>query len=203
MRNLHKPVVHYVRQMISRQTVLRFPEHLVVQCRGMDFHLAPNHILHMYCLIFRNSESYNPVVVFIYSALCFLFAHMKGIVQRVPYLIVIGKCFSFFLVFFSQEFQAFGAVKSIVGISLFNKLFCILPVEVFSQALPVRSVRMSLRRFYGYCPIGKDALVGHNAAPIKRFYNISFGSGNKALRVGVFYSQDKITAVLFGKKVIE
>ena len=44
--------------------------------------------------------------------------------------------------------------------------------------------------------------VDADAEPGKRLVDIVFGTGHKALRVGVFYSEDHIAAILTGEKIV-
>ena len=56
LRDLHQMVVHDVGQVVGRQFVGAFPEHLVVERIAVDFDVAADQVVHRHDPVFRNSQ---------------------------------------------------------------------------------------------------------------------------------------------------
>ena len=191
MRYLHQVVINNVCKVISRHSV-RLIQHLVVQKRRVHLDVSPYQVVKLNQFIFGKTKAYHIRLLRREQTLNVLLRERMRVSQTLSCGTIILKslllCFS--LLSFCVKF--FGCIESIVCPTLFHKLQGILFVDWFT-----------LRLFVG-TKIAPYSLtfVKRQAEPLERLYDIIFRTLNKASTIGIFNSQNKISAVLFGKKII-
>ena len=91
MRNLHQVVIDDVGQVIGRQLVGRFVEHLVVERRGVDLHMATDQVVHLDHLTHGHLETNYPLVAACNARLDLLLRKTERSLERFTHLVVVGK----------------------------------------------------------------------------------------------------------------
>ena len=99
-------------------------------------------------------------------------------------------------------FELFGCVKGIVGISTLDELLGVFAVDGSPFALAVGGVGMPCAGFAYYLAVLVNSLVGDYPAPAQRFNYVLLCSGHKAVRVGIFDSEDEISSSLLGVQIV-
>ncbi len=59
--DLHEVVIDDVCEVIGWELVRSLPEHLVVECVGIDLHMAADHVVHRHDCVLRHLETNGPV----------------------------------------------------------------------------------------------------------------------------------------------
>ena len=200
--DFHQVVVHDVGQVVGGQFVRPFPQHLVVEGAGMDFHMAANHVVHLDDAVGGHLEAYGPVRRLFQQAGAFPGRQGQGVTQFFAGGVVVDEGLSLRFHFSAQGGEFLGAVKGVVGVPVAYQLLGILPVDGFALALPVRGVGMTPGRDAHDLTVLIHAFVGPDAAPGERLDDIGFGARNETVGVGIFDAEDEIAAALFGEQVI-
>ena len=202
-RDFHQMIVHDVGQVIGRKLVGGFPEDFVVQGVCLNFHISADEVVHLYGLAFRNLEADGPGVCCLDEFLYLVCREGKGVFQSLSALVVVDECLLVSLSFSPELGEFFCGVKGIVGIAVFHELLGILAVERLALTLAIWGVRVLFAFFRSdsICNLfvcryvfsvaafnNLDSLVRNYAAPGQRFQDVFFSSGNKSLRIRIFYS---------------
>ena len=95
-----------------------------------------------------------------------------------------------------------GCVECIICKALFYKFLGIFAVDALSLALPVWSMRMTLRSRFHHISLRVNAFIRNNAAPVECFDYIFLSSRNEPLGVCILYSYDEIASVLLSIEVV-
>ena len=201
-RYLHQMVVHDIGQMVCRQFVGPFPEHLVVQCVRIHLYVPANQVIHLHDPVFRHPETDGPVRVRLQKRSPFALRHGQGVPQGLAGDVVVYESLlpGFHLFPFRGEF--FRGVEGIVRISLFHQFLCVFPVDASPLGLSVRRMRMLVGSRFHHIPVLVHALVRYDSAPVQGFDDIFFGPRHEPVRVRILDSYDEIASMLFRIEVV-
>src|ERR1044072_1424717 len=107
-------------------------------------------------------------------------------------MIILGRRIGFSFEVIAHFSQFCGCIKCIIGIPILYQLFCIGSVNWFAFTLAIGSIGSFLQWTF----------IRLQAGPFEAIENIFFSTWNKAGLIGIFYPENKITTLAFGKKVI-
>ena len=200
--NLHEMVVHDVRQVVCRQLVRPFPQHLVVKCVRIHLDVPADEVVHLHHTVIRHLEADGPVGMRLQKRLPLALRHGDGVAQLIACDMVVDEGPAGSLGFGPLGRQLLGCVECIVCVAFLHQFLCVFAVDTAPLGLPVRCMRMSLRRGLHYIAFCVHPLVGDDAAPVECFYDIFLRSRDEPLGVGVFNPYDEIPSVLLGVEVV-
>ena len=200
--DFHQVVVHDIGQVVGRQFVGTFPQHLVVEGVAVDFDVAADQVVHGHGPVLRNLEADGPVAGLGQAAGHLVGGEGQRVAERAPRLPVVGEGLLLRFRFGAQGGEAFGAVEGIIGIAFLDKLFRVFAVDAAALRLAVRRVGMPLRRDFHHLAVLIHALVGEDAAPAEALDDVFFRARHETLGVGVLDAEDEIAAGLFGVQII-
>ena len=192
MRNLHQVIVDDVGQVVGRQRIGRFVEHLVVQRRSVYRHVAANQVVHPHLLVFGHFETDHPLVARGDAAFDLFVRQGQRRGQPGAHFVIVRERFAGCFGFRADRVQFVGRVESVISVARSDQLQGVFQVDLFALALAVRGVRASL----------VDAFVDRDAAPFERLHDIALRSRYESVRIGVFDAKDKVAAVLAREKVV-
>ena len=155
--DLHQVIVHDVGQMVGRQCVGRLVEHLVVERRGVDLHVAADQVVHPHRLVGRHLEADDPLVAALDARPHLVGRQGERRGEPFAYRGVVGEGLAAFLVLRAQGVQLVGRVEGVVGPARVDELQGVFQVDFAPFALAVGGVGAAL----------PDALVDMDAAPFE------------------------------------
>ena len=91
LRDFHQMVVNYVGKMVGRELVCGFPQNLVVQGVGLNFHLSAYQVVHLDGLVLRYLEPDGPGICSFYEALDLFRRQGKGVLEAGPAFVVVDE----------------------------------------------------------------------------------------------------------------
>lgn len=174
---------------VGGQCVGRFVEHLVVERRGVDLHVAADQVVHFDDFVFRHPETDHPLVAAVDTRPDLFGGQRQRGGQLFAHGVIVGECLAASFGLPAQGVQLFGRVERIVRPSGFDQLQGVFEVDFTPFALAVGGVGAA--RAY--------AFVDPDAAPLERFEDILFGARYETLRVGVLDAEDHCAAHLAGE----
>ena len=178
--------------MVGRQCVGRLVEHLVVERRGVDLHVAADQVVHPHRLVGRHLEADDPLVAALDARPHLVGRQGERRGEPFAYRGVVGEGLAAFLVLRAQGVQLVGRVEGVVGPARLDELQGVFEVDFAPLALAVGGVR----------PSDAHAFVDLDAAPFERFQNVILRSGDEPLRIGVLDAQDHRSLVPAGEQVV-
>ena len=186
--DFHQVVVYNVGQVVGWQLVGSLVEDFVVEDVRVDNHLATDQVVHLNVFVWLNLGA-DYVLLACGNALLHLFFR-KG--ERVLTLCAgVGVVLEVWCSL-SHGFQFFWCVESDVGVSRLKQLVDVFLVDFTTFALAV----------WGVWAANAYAFVELDTQPLERLNNVVFCSWNKAVRVGIFNTEEDFAAVTFGEQVV-
>ena len=158
-------VVDDVSQVVSRQVVGTFVEHLIVENIAHDAHFAANDVVHEHLFAGFHLKAYHILFAGINQALRFLVAQY----ERVAHIHTCTGIILKVLHRFAFSVQFFGRIESHVSLASLEQLVHIFAVNVATFALAVRTMFAA----------EAHALVEFHAEPFERFDDVIFAPGTK------------------------
>ena len=181
-------VVHNIGQVVRGQLVGTLEEHLVVEDGGVDFHVAANHIVHVYVLAWFNLEAHHVLRAAVNESLHLVGGHHERIAHHVARMCVVLEILNLC----ALGLQLFGRIEGDIRLALFEELVYVFLINLAAFALAIRPFVAAVA----------DTLVKLYAEPFEGFDDIVLGSLDEALRIGVFDAEDEFAAVLAGEEVV-
>ena len=195
-------VVDYVGEVVGGQFVGLFPEHLVVEGRGVDLDVPAYKVVHLHDAVLGHLEPYGPVIALLQQPGGLRGVEGQGVAHLPARGVVVDEGLAGVLGLRAHELQVFGAVEGVVGIARPDELFRVLAVDAAPLALAVGGVGVALRSGLHHVSVRVHALVRRYAAPFQGFNYILLGSGHEAVGVCVLYPEYEIAAMLFGVQIV-
>ena len=130
-------IVDDVGEVISGQRIGRFVEHLVVERRGIDLHMAANQIIHFDQPVLRHFKADDPLVTAFDAGFHFFGRQRERRGEFFAYGVVVGECFASGFGLFAQCIEFFGRIERIVSPSGIDQLQCIFEIDFAAFALSV------------------------------------------------------------------
>ena len=202
LADLHQVVVDYVCKVVCGQFVGPFPEYFVVQGIGIHLNVAADHIVHLHHGVLRHLEADCPVSGVLQQVLHVLRRQAQGVAHTRARDAVIGECLAVHLLLRPCGLQFLRSVECVVGGAFGNQLFGIFAIYAFALGLPVRRVRIPLIRGLHYLSGSVNALVGVDAAPAERLYDVLLRTRHEAVGVSILYTEDEVSSVLLGVQIV-
>ena len=164
--------------------------------------MPADHVVHCDDGILRHLEAYGPVGGLLQPSLSLFGAERQGVAERQAGLLVVGESLAASLGSGPRSLEILGRIEGVVGIAVDDELFGILAVNAAPLALPVRRVRMALRRRLYDAAVGVHSFVGHDAAPFQRLDDVFLRTWHETVGVGILDTEDEIAFSLLGKQVV-
>ena len=187
-------VVHDVGEVVGREFVGPFPEHLVVQGVGIDGDVAADEVVHLHHPVLGHLEADGPVGRLRQQVLHLARGKGEGITQRHARHGIVRKGLAFGLGGLAASVQFLGRVERVVGPAGLYELVGEIPVDGTPLALAVGRVRMLRGRGFHDLAVGIHAFVGDDAAPAQRFDDVLLRTRDEPVGVGIFDPEDEISS---------
>ena len=200
--DLHQVVIHDVGEMVCGQLVGPFPEHLVVERVGIDFHVPADHVVHDDDPVLGHLEADCPVGGLLEQPLCLLLRKGQGVAHVLACRLVVDEGLALALGLCPPCGKLVGGVEGVVGLPVIHELLGVLAVDGFPLGLAVGSMGMAGRRSLHYIPVIVHPFVGVDPAPAERVDDVFFGPGHKPVGIRILYSQYEIPVMLLGVQVV-
>ena len=186
--HLHEMVVHDIGQVIGGQVVGALVEHLVVENRGIDGHLAAQQVVHLHVASRLYQESHHVWCAGSHEGLHLPGGKRQGVAhlqagRRVILEVGSGR---------AGSLKLGGGVESYVGFPRIEQLLHMGAVDVAALALLVGAVGATLAH----------TLVDLYAEPGQGFVDILLRSGHESLRVGVLDAENHVAAVAAREEIV-
>ena len=188
MGYFHQVVVDNVGKMIGRQLVRTLVKHLVVQDVTFDADIAPNHVVDMDFLSRIDLEADNKLLSVVNQTVHFFLRHR----QRVAHLHTCVGVILEVLYLLASGFQLFRCVESNVSLAGIQQLTDVFLVNLTTLTLTVRAV----------FPTEADTFVELDSQPFERVKDILLCTGNEAVGIRIFNTENQFAAMLTGEKVV-
>ncbi len=171
--NLHQVIINHTRKVIRRKPVTFLYDKITYFSRR-KCNFPAYHVLNHNRLIRINSKPHRHR-----PTLCFgLFnIALVGQLFGTP----VQKTFLFRYRFLTHHLQLFCCLKTVIRLSLIDKLPCVFIVDIFPLRLQIRPVRTANFR----------PLVPVNPKPTQVIYHLLHSCGRIALGIGIFDSKNK------------
>ncbi len=186
--DLHQMVVHDIGEVIGGQVVGTLVEHLVVEYRRVDGHLAAEQVVDHHVASRLDEEAHHIGGAAIHQSLHLLGGHGERVAHR-------QACRGVILEVGSGRaggVKLGGGVKGDICLAGVEKHLHVLAIDVATLALLVGAIGSALAHTF----------VNLYAKPCERLVDIVLGSGHKTLRVGVLDAEYHVTAVTAGEKIV-
>ena len=183
--DFHQMIIDNIGQMISRQAVSVLIEHLIVQDRRIDDHVATDNVVDVNIFARFNLEAHYIINAFLQEARRFVrrkrerIAHLhtrRSVILKILYLPALG-------------IQLFGRIKGVISLAFVEQLIDVAAIDFAPFALAVRPVLTA--ETYPFIKI--------DAEPFEALQDIVFGSRHKAIGVRVFDTKNEFPAMLASK----
>ena len=186
--HLHQMVVNDVGQVVGGQLVGTLVKHLVVQDAAVDGHLATNHVVHHHVFSGLDQEAHH-VLMPLGNQAVHLF---PGQGERVAHLQARACVVLEVLNFITLGVKLLGRIKGDVGLAGVKQALHVLLIYIAALALAIGTV------------VAAEAhtLVELNAQPAEALEDILLGAGHEAGAVSVFNTENQLTTMLTGEKII-
>ncbi len=185
MGDAHQVVIHHVGQEVGRQAVI-LHQHLHIHAVPWNFDVATEHVRNHADTFARHLHADHMRLASGQAALHFFGAQQQGTA-------VIARGFTTGHLLGTHLLQLFGSAEAVEGMAGIDQLLGVPGVDLATLALPVRTVRATDIR----------AFVPFDAKPAQGVEDLLLRLARGAQLVGVFDTQDELTAVLLGKAVVE
>ena len=186
--HLHEVVVDNVGQVIGGQVVGLLIEHLVVENRRVDGHIATQQVVHHDIAAWLHLEAHHIVLAAVDKRFHLLGGQAQGVAHghaRRGIILEVLDLLAFLLKFLR-------GVEGDVGLAAVEQLLHIGVIDVAALALPVGAVVAAL----------PHALVDAYAQPVEGLVDVVFGTGHKAVAVGILDAQYHGSAMLACKEIV-
>ena len=188
MRHLHEVVVNDVREVIGREFVGRLVEHLVIENRRVYRYFAADNVVHNDFFARFYLETYHILVAACYKGFDLFGRHCQRVAHGQACRCIVLEVFDLS----ALALKFLRCIECDICLAAVEKNLNILLVYVATLRLPVRALVAS----------ETYAFVELDSQPAERFKDILLGTRHKTVRIGIFYTEDKVTAMLLGKKII-
>ena len=178
-------VVNDVRQMVCRQLVGTFVEHLIVKNIALYHHVTADNVVNMH-LDARVYLEANNILLSVVNHLFHLLSRER---QRVAHHHSCACVILEVLYLAAFLLQLLWSVEGDVCFASFEQLVNILLVDASALALAVGTFVAAVAY----------ALVKLNAEPFERLNDVCLSTLNETVGVGVFYAEHHVAAVLLGE----
>ncbi len=185
MGDAHQVVVDHVGQEVRRQAVV-LHQHLHVHAIPWNLDIATQHVRDHANAFARHLHADHVRLASGQAALHFLVAQQQGAA-------VIARGFAAGHLLGTHLLQLFGGAEAIEGVAGIDQLLGIPGVDLPALTLTIRAVRAADVR----------AFVPFDAEPAQCVEDLLLRLTGGAQLVGVFDTQDELTAVLLGEAVVE
>ena len=188
VRDEHQVVVDDVGQVVGGQVVGRLVEHLVVENRRVDGHLAADEVIDYHVFARFNLEPHHVLGAVGNEPVDLFFAHRervahlhagRGVVLEVGYFVTFG-------------IELGRSVESDVGFAGFEQLVYVFAIDLFAFRLAIRAVVAAVAHPF----------VEVDAQPFEGFDDVGLGSRYEPLGVGIFDAENHVAVVLLGKQIV-
>ncbi len=183
--DLHKMIVHHVRQMIGRVTV-RFEQHQILKLTVIKRDIAPDDVVNSSRAFLRHHEADDVGRAFGIQAGAFFCRKIAAVA------IITGRLLVGFLLF-TQRFQAFLGAVAAVRLALADQPVCPLLVQVEPFRLHIRAIFAA--NLWPLIPVDPQPAQAFGDQ-VDRILVIPF-------LVGIFDPQDKCAPVMAGKQPVK
>ena len=164
--------------------------------------MSADQVVHGHHPVLRHLEAHGPVAG-LGEQPCHLVGRQgEGVAQALAGLVVVDEGLALAFGLGAPCVQLLGGVEGVVGPARLNQLLGVLAVDAAPLALAIWCVRMALARRFYHLAVLIHSLVGDDAAPVQGFDNVLFRSRHEAMGVGILDTDDEVTSVLLGIKVI-
>jgi hypothetical protein len=106
---------------------------------------------------------------------------------------IVTKLLLIFILFLADFLHAFGRTETRISVSLLDKSLCMFLIDFAPLCLTVRAKRSANIR----------AFVKWDSQPAQTVHDLLFGAFHKSFLVGIFEPQNKLSARLTSKQIIE